>query len=261
MHDPAIERYAVPHPEVPPTLEGLRILHLSDPHITLHSRELRWWDAARDAIADEEVDLVLLTGDYMTRGGDERRVLDRLRTLASAWKSTHGAVGIFGNHDSATLRDAAREIPGIEWLSHGSVQIPQAGLVVLGSSYPEDVLAAASSAPRTDQFRILLVHTPTEVYSAASLNIPVVLAGHTHGGQLRLSPSLAPYTSCALPSNLATGMLRLGSTLCCVSRGMGEGILRARLNCPRQIAVYTLTRGALPGGEIAPAALTMVQAW
>ena len=100
--------------------------------------------------------------------------------------------------------------------------------------------------------------------TASSLNLPLVLAGHTHAGQIRLSPRLAPHTSSDLPAHLATGVLRLRGTLCCVSRGMGEAIREhLRINCPRHVPLYTLRRGELPRAEGGAGAevVTQVMAW
>ena len=92
-------------------------------------------------------------------------------------------------------------------------------------------------------FTLALAHHPNTLIPAAALHIPVLLAGHTHAGQIRLHPRLAPHTSSDLPMHLASGILQLGSTLCCISRGLGDGVVEhLRINCPRQMPLYTLRR-------------------
>lgn len=184
--------------------------------------------------------------------------------------------------------DQARPTSAVRWLCNESarVDVPAAGaapgsgsggaasLRILGISEPEDLLhaalAEASLAEPADQaagagpaspadFTIVLAHFPTFIYPAAAMGLPLVLAGHTHGGQVRLSPHNAPHTSCDLPKHLAAGVLRLGGTLGAVTRGLGEVVVDLRLNCPPQAPLYTLRRGPLPGRAAAP--LHAATAW
>ena len=123
-------------------------------------------------------------------------------------------------------------------------------LRLLGLDWPEDLLALTLSTPPSSPsipsfppFPIALAHHPNALIPAAELGIPIVLAGHTHAGQIRLHPRLAPHTSSDLPPHLASGILQLRSTLCCISRGLGDGVIEGlRINCPRQIPLYTLRR-------------------
>ncbi len=101
-----------------------------------------------------------------------------------------------------------------------------------------------------ENLSLVLTHYPSEVFPAAELGLPIVLAGHTHGGQFRLSPRHIAHTASDMPGRLATGILRLRNTLLCVSRGLGEGFLDLRINCPQQMPLYTLRRGeTLEGGD------------
>lgn len=288
-----LESYELSHPAVPLAVDGLRILHLTDTHVRSFRPRGRHeeLEELRAGLACTPVDLVLLTGDYMSRPGDERAALESLRWLSSSWRARLGAIGIFGNHDSYLFRDAVRTDPvlseRIRWLHNQMMGIEGLPLRVLGCGYPEDVFApvlegasgepghgglgdgglsgsssevGAQSARGSDDFIITLVHFPTEIFGAAALCLPLLLAGHTHGGQMRVGPRLAPHTSTDLPPNLASGLLRLDDTLCAISRGIGYAVVEARVNCPAQAPVYTLRRGPAPGAP-ARGVLTQVVAW
>lgn len=258
-----IESYEIVHPDVPVELDGLTILHITDLHTTRPGIARVGPQRVLRAVAAEPVDLILLTGDYMTRPGQEQAAVTMLERLAAVWHARLGAYGIFGNHDSPDLAQRAARISGITWLNNQHAEIDGLPLTILGLSYPEDVLATllASNQGRTsaERFRILLAHYPTEIFPAASAGIPLMLAGHTHGGQLRPTAKLAPHTSCDLPPNLASGILQLDRTLCIISRGVGEAILNFRINCPPLIPLLTLRRGALTR-EPSPR-LEQVRAW
>lgn len=251
-----LECYELAHPAVPQSLEGFRILHIAD----LHTRRPWGPDSTVgrliEALPNFPVDLVVLTGDYADQPGQEAPAIRTLRAVAKAWRSRLGAVGVFGNHDPARLKTLLPDaLPRIRWLHpSGAIQLPDVPLRVLGASYPEDVSAAAIAERKLPddpgQLRILLTHMPTEIFPAETFGIPLHFAGHTHGGQLRLSPRFAPHTSSDLPSSLASGLLRHHNTLCAISRGLGEGFLQhLRLNCPPQAPIYTLRRAPAAGRD------------
>ena len=118
--------------------------------------------------------------------------------------------------------------------------------------------------PPPHPFPFTLSHYPATIIPAAELGLPLLLSGHTHAGQIRVSSRLAPHTSSDIPPHLATGVLRLRTTLMCISRGLGEGVIEnLRLNCPWQAPLYTLRRAPLPdvprsGSE---QTVTQVMAW
>lgn len=273
-----IERYDLPHPAVPESLDGLTILHLTDLHVRRHRPGHPAVRGLLEALAATPVDVVALTGDYMNAPGDEPAGLRMLAAMAEAWRPRLGVYGVFGNHDTARFVRAARGIRGIEWLENRAVHVEGLPLRIVGASYPEDLLGtmlgegtaarrhagtegtqdsalSAHDAPSPPSLRgsvdsslpLTLVHHPTELFAAAEFGLPIVLAGHTHGGQVRVSAGYAPHTSCELPPHLASGVLRWRGTLCCISRGLGCAFVEVRLNCPAQAPLYTLRRGPMPG--------------
>lgn len=272
-HDP-LERHDLTHPDLPPALEGLTLLHITDTHARDHAQGLlgaifpfkRGGVLRRlpGLLAKIDADLVLLTGDYMDHPGDETVGLASLRDQAQAWRARFGAFGVFGNHDTAPFQAMAREgVPGVNWLENRAttLQIRGEPVRILGASEPEDMLGAGLSLEgETPAFTIALAHFPTQVYPAAHLGAHLVLAGHTHGGQVRLRTERPLHTSCDLPGDLASGVLRLGNTLCAIGRGLGETVIDLRLNCPPQLGVYTLRRGPFPGPESVEG-LTRVVVW
>lgn len=246
-----IEPFELRHPAVPPGAEGVTILHIADLHVRRGRPRSAGIRRAAAALAATTADLAVLCGDYMNYPGDERATLEALAFIAASCRTRHGVWAIFGNHDSWEFVREARKIPGISWMEGGRAAVePIAGvpLTLVGTDEPEDLFGIATRAglegrPLRDRFCIALAHYPTEIYTAAALGISIVLAGHTHGGQFRAHPRFAPHTSCDLPAHLAAGVLRVGDTVCCISRGLGQAVVELRLNCPVQLPLYTLRRG------------------
>lgn len=256
-----IEAFEIGHPDLPPAAAGMRVLHVSDPHVRRPRAAESVIGRLIAALPALETDLVVLTGDYMDSPGEELAALGMLEAMAAGFRARLGAFGIFGNHDTPAFARLAVGISGITWLNNEVVDLPEAGVRLVGTSFPEDLLGALVRAPAGEGlFPIALVHYPTELYAARTLGLPMVLAGHTHGGQVRLTPTLAPHTSSDLPMNRASGLLRLDRTLCAISRGLGEGVIEARLNCRAQVPLYTLRRAALPGPD-RPGELVQAMRW
>lgn len=256
---PLIERFDLAHPSVPPGpfarggLEGFTILHLSDLHIRRWSSTTRppsrgLWPRLLDALAVTPCHLIALTGDLMDKPGQEPAALAAIEALRAVWQPEFGARIALGNHDTPALK---RQLHSASNFSSTTLNIHSTPLRLLTLDFPEDPFALAlalDNDPSPPPFTIALAHMPTALFPLADLGVPILLAGHTHAGQVRLSPRLAPHTSSDLPPHLASGILRYRSTLCAISRGLGDGVLEGlRFNCPPHIPLYTLRNGPLPG--------------
>jgi predicted MPP superfamily phosphohydrolase len=84
---------------------------------------------------------------------------------------------------------------------------------------------------------ILLAHDPRRLAEAAALKIPLVLSGHTHGGQVVL-PLVGPVAAQKFP--VVAGIGTRENTTMFVSKGLGTVYVPVRINCKPEIAVLTL---------------------
>jgi uncharacterized protein len=94
---------------------------------------------------------------------------------------------------------------------------------IVGLDDPHIHRADLTVAPRTspDAFGLAVVHSPDPAPELASLGYDLVVAGHTHGGQVRLPVVGALITNCSIPTRLARGLARLGPAYLHVSPGLG----------------------------------------
>ena len=86
---------------------------------------------------------------------------------------------------------------------------------------------------------VLLAHDPRRLSEAAGLKIPLVLSGHTHGGQV-VVPGVGPVAAQKFP--VVSGIGRRDRTTIFVSKGVGTVYVPVRVNCPPEVAVLTLQR-------------------
>lgn len=256
------------HPRLPPALEGLRIAHLTDPHLPVARRTTA---LAVRQLARVRVDLLVLTGDYMDRRVNPRRAVAAARALIDeigrTFRPRHGTFGVFGNHDHPDLVDpllaapqAAAALGRIRWLHNAAADVPDPPLRLAGLSdigrLPADAVrlglslapadAADASPPGDRPFTVGLIHRPANVVQAAALGVDLALAGHSHGGQIRTPWGACFHNSSDLPLHTTAGLIRHRDTLMAVSRGLGRTAWTPRLFCPPHLPIYTLRRGPLP---------------
>ena len=99
---------------------------------------------------------------------------------------------------------------------------------------PSDIRPLLRGAAGT---AMLLAHDPRRLTEAAALNIPLVLSGHTHGGQVVL-PVVGAIAAQKFP--VVAGIGRRDRTTIFVSRGLGTVYVPVRINCPPEVAILTL---------------------
>jgi len=222
---------------LPAALGGLRIGLLTDIHRS------RWvsHEDVRDAVTmvmAERPDLIVLGGDYVTWG--DRQYVGPSADALAPLSAPNGVFAILGNHDDDHEMPAALMKNGVQVLKDARTHlvINGEGVDLAGIRYwtrrPADIAAVVRGAASPI---VLLAHDPRRLTEAAALNIPLVLSGHTHGGQVVL-PGLGAIAAQKFP--VLAGIGRQQRTTMFVSRGVGTVYVPVRINCPPEVAVLTL---------------------
>jgi len=233
-------------------LRGLRILQLSDLHIGngMQGEELAALVGRANALRP---DCIVLTGDLFDF--DPSCVEDGARGL-SALQAPLGVYAVLGNHDVYTGAERvagalAQHARGIRLLRGEWVRLPlPAPLYLAGVDDPgrrwaerDFELPALETLARElpgDGPALLLVHRPEAFGQAARLGFPLVLAGHTHGGQLAVPLLQDSLNLARLISRYPRGLFHEGGSLLYVNRGAGVAGPRLRLATRREIATIEL---------------------
>lgn len=205
--DYQVRRVEVPMPNLPAGLEGMKIVQISDIHLSSYMPRLQVRRAVNMA-NDLGADLALVTGDFITGAGDPiADCIDEVRGL----RAPLGVWGCNGNHEIyARAEDTAQILfsqAGMKLLRQENAQLTFHGAAfnLIGVDYQRErtnggrrvqLLQHVEPLVRREMPNILLSHNPNAFNRAAEMGIELTLAGHTHGGQIqveildhRLSPA------------------------------------------------------------------------
>ena len=239
-----IRRLTLRIPGMPPALDGLTIAHLSDTHVGELTSS-----TVLDALVREtnalNADLIAFTGDLINFDLADLPV--GLRMFA-ALRARHGMFLCEGNHDlilSAAVFEAAARESGLNFLFNEEATIEIAGqpVQIIGLRWTDgygprlkEFIEKASALRRDDAFPIILAHHPHAFDPAEVAGFPLVLSGHTHGGQLMLTQD---FGAGSFFFRYWSGLYRRGKSQLVVSNGTGNWF-PLRINAPAEIIHLTL---------------------
>ncbi len=235
------------------SLTEIQIAQITDLHIgpMMRAPKLRGYV---DRINRLQPDLIVITGDIFDF--DPQFIAEGCIELGRL-QARHGVLAVLGNHDVYTGVEAV--VAGLE--QHTTIRVLRddwvqldvdgAALCIAGIEDPgEGWREREAEHPALDRLapelpagipRILLSHRPSYFAHAARSGFPLVLAGHTHGGQLRL-PFARNFNAARVIAHWTAGRFDIGDATLYVSQGLGVAGLPVRLNCPREISMIRLTR-------------------
>jgi predicted MPP superfamily phosphohydrolase len=222
----------------------LRIAHISDLHMS--GRLARgYFEQIAENVNTARPDVIAITGDIIER----EHCLNWIPQTLGQLRAPGGVYYVLGNHDlhvDESRLNNALSAAGLLHVGGTCRQIEVHGnpIMLAGNELPWYGPASSFAAcPPHDAeglpLRILLAHSPDQFAWAKANDVDLMLAGHLHGGQVRL-PILGAILS---PSRhgvrYAQGVFTAGNTVMHVSRGTGS-LTPVRYNCPPEIAILTL---------------------
>jgi predicted MPP superfamily phosphohydrolase len=241
-----ISRVEVKITDLPGEFSGLTIAQLSDIHHGPYTG-LAYIGECVEIVNGLSPDLVALTGDF-TFGG--KRYIEPCIEALTSLQARIGVYAVLGNHDYYVgAGDVARALKrgGLDLLvdAKDRIELGGAKLWLLGV---DDLLYGRTDVNRLmrelpgDEPRIVFSHNPDfiEEFAIKRKHIDLMIAGHTHGGQIRFPLIGAPHISSEYGQRYAVGLNRKGAMQVYTTRGVGTILLPVRLNCPPEIVLFTL---------------------
>lgn len=230
---------------LPPALEGVRIVHLTDTHVGKFTRGKVLRDLV-ESINHLKADLVLFTGDLIDSSLDD---LPAAMEMVSSLEPSRALVMIEGNHD--LFQGAENFAQGVR--AYGVTLLRDEALRLTVRGHPVQILGirwhgrghgiekhvdAVADLVEPGAFPILLAHHPHAFDRAAERGLPLTLAGHTHGGQIMLTPE---FGAGSVIFKYWTGLYQRGGSSLVVSNGAGNWF-PLRTSAPAEIIHITLRR-------------------
>lgn len=244
---------ALVSPALPPAFDGLRIVELADLHGRVFGRGSRRLLAA---VRRAEPDLICIDGDLF----DEHTDLAMLPPLLRGLCAIAPVYYVTGNHEwrvsglrgiLAQMRACGVTVLQDDWrvLRRG-----EDALIVAGTDdpcgpaerkTPAELIADIRAEAGEAAFLLLLTHRNDQLPQWSALGVQAVLAGHCHGGVVRL-PFVGGLfgTDRRLFPAWDAGLYRQGETVLYVSRGLGYTNVHFRLFNRPEVAVIVLRRGS-----------------
>lgn len=244
-----VETVQVKLARLPRAFDGMTIVHLSDlhhgPYVSLNQIE------RAVALANQaQPDVVVITGDFI---GMSARYMKPCVQALMKLEARSGIYAVFGNHDYvlgyveqslATIKASA-----IQLLRNQSARLrvgaEQIALVGVDDVWMKlaDVKRALKGLPE-ELCKIALVHEPDYADVVAKEKVDLQLSGHSHGGQVKI-PGWGPLILPRFAEKYFEGLNRVGDLLqVYTTRGVGLVKPAVRFNCPPEVTVIKLARGA-----------------
>ncbi len=246
-HRVLVTRHDVSIPGLPSGLDGVRLAQVSDVHFPGNRTAA---GAALEHLHQERPDIVLLTGD-MT---ESLEAMTQVRSFAADARGRLATVALLGNweHRVGAVGQLARDTyrsAGVDLLVNSAMNVDVGGaqLTLVGLDDPVSGTVDLSAA-RTDvapgSMEIWIVHSPgylEQPPAETSARPSLLLAGHTHGGQIRIP--LVPPVKPTGAGRFLEGWYHDTFAPLYVSRGVGTTGIPARFLCPAELPIFTLRSG------------------
>jgi predicted MPP superfamily phosphohydrolase len=231
-------------PGLPRELAGVRIVHLSDFHLGQPSRGSLAVARAIEWTVEQAPDLVVVTGDLVSRPAAEARLRELLAPLGRAY-------AVLGNHDVEHSRDPFSRSAGLTDLSPTRLLVDEAEVVEVRGrrvqlvgvdprAYRTGRSRPWRLADRSADLRILLCHFPTVLRRLPDDSFQLVLAGHMHDGQITLPLPRGKLRLAHPRAPFAAGMYRRGSVQMHVSPGLGTTFVPFRFYARPEVTELVL---------------------
>ncbi|GAC43318.1 metallophosphoesterase [Paenibacillus popilliae] len=226
---------------------AIHVLHLSDMHlenISISPNQLF------DRLAEEQIDLIALTGDFLDRPRSIPKLVPYLKVLKRL-QPTYGMYAVFGNHDYvlkgknfASLQQTLEQ-NGCKTLQNENDKIDINGtrlnIIGIDDSSTERSDLFASFQGIEHGYRLVLTHDPNIVLAMRHYRFDYLLSGHFHGGQIHWPK---PYHLAAMGElvgmNMIKGLHVYDGKPFYISEGLGQTGVNIRIGSRPEITIHRL---------------------
>lgn len=238
-----------------PALNNFRLVMISDLHADRHTDSERLGNYI-DKVNNLKPNLVLIGGDMISGNS---RYIDTVAEYVGKIKAQYGIFSCRGDHDYWAYRPDMQRSVGeitdalgrykVPMLNNENLRLDIHGAKMLISfityTYPDKInhdLLDKLLSDKKEDLNILLLHQPEGGIpeKAAQKNYDLMLAGHTHGGQITFLFPFINLSPTLIETRFVRGDFHIGNMLLVVTRGLGMSLVPIRLNSTPEITVITI---------------------
>ncbi|NDV56590.1 metallophosphoesterase [Bacteroides sp. 519] len=239
-----IKKYDFSHQDIPQAFDGYKIAFISDLHYKSLFTQKRL-NKLVNTLNKLGPDVLLMGGDYH----EGCRYVPELFEKLSQVNAPDGIGTVLGNNDYEACYDeilAAMKRNNIRLLEHtlDTINRGNESIIIAGVRNPFDLKQNGESPTgmlRDEDFVILLVHTPDYAQQVPIDNTDLVLAGHTHGGQVTLFGLYAPVIPSKYGQKFRTGLRNNSQgTPVVITNGVGTSNKNMRIFAPSEVVLVKL---------------------
>lgn len=236
---------------LPDGLDGYRIIHISDVQGDQYTGQENIRRYA-EMVNAQKPDLVIFTGDLISYGTD---YIEMSAEALSNIKAPHGVYAVVGDHDywaGLSNVEPALENRGIELLKDENrlIEAGESRMLLTGITQVyskragEEAVGKLVSDSSRVSLRIMAAHQVSDLLLRESQanDYSLFLAGHTHGGQVRVPVFGMTFSASDLETRYVSGTYQEGGLLINVNNGLGFTLAPVRYNAPPSISVIELTK-------------------
>ena len=227
-------------------LSGIKIVFASDFHIKPNQQKRL--EQIVNTINSQNPDLVVSTGDYVSGHTQESTMHPKqIAEELSKVKTKYGFYTTLGNHDGwydKAYIEELLEAQGINVLNNENVKLRINSREIYIAGVEDKMTASPNiyeALENTKSPTIFLTHTP-DIFPKVPNDVNLTLAGHTHGGQVRLPLLRALIVTSDYGNRYATGLIEEKGKKMIVTNGIGVSILPIRFNCAPEIVVIEFVK-------------------
>jgi predicted MPP superfamily phosphohydrolase len=250
---PRVRRTTVALPDWPANTPPLTVLLISDIHVAGPDMPPQRLARIVEQINRLKPDLVLIAGDFVSDKGIATRHYDTPGSIAplASLRSRLGTVAVLGNHDHWRDADASRQAlrrAGVVVLDNQATRVGPLVIAGVDDLYTDhaDPTAVVKATAQLRGPAVLLSHSP-DIVPRFDRRFGLVLAGHTHCGQVVLPLIGRLATASNYGERYACGLIREKARTIIVTAGLGTSMLPIRIGAPPDMWKITIGGGKIGG--------------